>query len=200
MSRKEHWESVYTSKSDAELSWTQPEPSLSLSLIREVCTAGRVIDVGGGNSLLAERLLDSGYFVTVLDISEVATRHARERLAARANQVHWIVADVTCGPELGAFDVWHDRAVFHFLTEAADRAAYVTLLARTIPAGRHAVIATFTPDGPEKCSGLEVRRYSGPALSAELGAGFELLKTVPETHVTPRGAPQPFQYSVFKRV
>ena len=200
MSRKEHWESIYRSKSDAELSWTQPEPSLSLSLIREVCTAGRVIDVGGGNSLLAERLLERGYSVTVLDISEVATRHARERLAARANQVHWIVADVTSGPGLDTFDVWHDRAVFHFLTEAADRAAYVALLARTIPAGRHAVIATFALDGPEKCSGLEVRRYSGPALSAELGAGFELLKTVPEIHITPRGAPQPFQYSVFKRV
>jgi SAM-dependent methyltransferase len=200
MGRKEHWESVYGSKSDAELSWTQPEPSLSLSLIREVCPAGRVIDVGGGNSLLAERLLDRGYSVTVLDISEVATRHARERLAVRANQVHWIVADVTAGPELDTFDVWHDRAVFHFLTEAADRASYVALLARTLPAGRHAVIATFAPDGPEKCSGLEVRRYSGPALSVELGARFELLKTVPETHVTPRGVPQSFQYSVFKRV
>jgi SAM-dependent methyltransferase len=199
MSRKDHWESVYGSKSDAELSWTQSEPGLSLSLIREVCPAGRVIDVGGGNSLLAERLLDRGYSVTVLDISEVATRHARERLAARANQVHWIVADVTAGHELDTFDVWHDRAVFHFLTDPADRAAYVALLARTIPAGRHAVIATFAPDGPEKCSGLEVWRYSGLALSAELGAGFELLKTVPETHVTPRGVPQSFQYSVFKR-
>lgn len=113
MSRKEHWESVYGSKSDAELSWTQPEPSLSVSLIREVCATGRVIDVGGGNSLLAERLLDRGYSVTVLDISEVATRHARERLAARANQVHWIVADVTAGPDLDTLDVWHDRAVFH---------------------------------------------------------------------------------------
>jgi len=199
MGRKEHWESVYGAKSDAELSWTQPEPSLSLSLIREVCPAGRVIDVGGGNSFLAERLLDRGYSVTVLDISEVATRHARERLAARANQVHWIVADVTAGPELDTFDVWHDRAVFHFLTEAADRASYVALLARTLPAGRHAVIATFAPDGPEKCSGLEVRRYSGLTLSVELGARFELLKTVPETHVTPRGVPQSFQYSVFKR-
>jgi 2-polyprenyl-3-methyl-5-hydroxy-6-metoxy-1,4-benzoquinol methylase len=200
MTRKEHWESVYGTKSDAELSWTQPEPSLSLSLIRDVCPAGRVIDVGGGNSLLAERLLDRGYSVTVLDISETATRHARERLAARATQVDWIVADVIASPELDTFDVWHDRAVFHFLTEAADRAAYVALLSRTIPPGRHAVIATFAPDGPPRCSGLDVRRYSGLALSAELGAGFERLKTVPETHVTPSGAPQSFQYSVFKRV
>jgi SAM-dependent methyltransferase len=200
MSRKELWESVYGSKSDAELSWTQPDPSLSLSLIRGVCAEGRVIDVGGGNSLLAERLLDRGYSVTVLDISEVATRHARERLAARANQVDWIVADVTAGPELDTVDVWHDRAVFHFLTDPADRSAYVALLALTIPVGRHAVMATFAPDGPEKCSGLEVRRYSGPALNAELGASFELLKTVPEIHVTPRGMPQSFQYSVFKRV
>jgi len=199
MSRKEHWESIYTSHNHAEMSWYQPDPGLSLSLIREVCAAGRVIDVGGGNSLLAGRLLDLGYSVTVLDISEMATCHARERLAARAALVQWIVADVTAAPELDAFDVWHDRAVFHFLTEAVDRAAYVSLLERTIPAGRHAVIATFAPDGPEKCSGLAVRRYSGPGLSAELGTGFELLKTVLETHVTPQGAKQPFQYSVFKR-
>jgi len=200
MSVKDHWESVYGSKTDAELSWTQPEPRLSLSLIVEVCPSGRVIDVGGGTSLLASRLLDRGYSVTVLDISEAALKRSRESLGRRAELIHWIVADVTACPGLATFDVWHDRAVFHFLTDPADRVAYVALLDRTVPVGGHAVMATFAPDGPEKCSGLEVRRYSGRTLSAELGTSFELLKTVPETHLTPGGKPQSFQYSVFRRV
>ena len=195
-----HWENVYTSKSDAELSWTQVEPATSLSLIAEACSADSVLDVGGGTSLLAERLLDRGYAVTVLDISQAAIDRARRRLGPRASEVGWIVADVTAGPDLGTFDVWHDRAVFHFLTAPADRAAYVALLARTVPVGGHAVIATFALDGPEKCSGLEVRRYDGSALETELGPRFRLLKSVPELHRTPWNAAQSFQYSLFKRV
>lgn len=202
---QEHWETVYTSKSDAELSWTQAEPTTSLALIEGVCPAGRapagrVIDVGGGTSLLAERLVDRGYAVTVLDISQAAMDRARLRLGSRASEVGWIVADVTTVPDLGTFDVWHDRAVFHFLTAAADRAAYAALLARTVPVGGHAVIATFALDGPEKCSGLEVRRYDGRALAAELGPRFHLLKSVPELHRTPWGAAQSFQYSLLERV
>jgi SAM-dependent methyltransferase len=202
---KEHWEAVYESKSDAELSWTQPETGTSLSLIGEVCPAGRVptgrvIDVGGGTSLLAERLLDRGYSVTVLDISKTAIDRARKRLGSRAGQVGWIVADVTADPALGTFDLWHDRAVFHFLTARADRTAYAALLERTVPVGGHAVIATFALDGPEKCSGLEVRRYDGRTLAAELGPQFELRKSVPEMHETPWGGRQSFQYSLFERV
>jgi SAM-dependent methyltransferase len=159
-----------------------------------------VIDVGGGTSLLPGKLLDHGYSVTVLDISEEAVNRGRNRLGSRAAVVHWIVADVTAIPALGSFDVWHDRAVFHFLTDPADRAAYVALLERTLAVGRHAVIATFAPDGPEKCSGLDVRRYSGQTLLAELGANFQLLKSVAEAHVTPGGKSQSFQYSVFRRV
>jgi len=200
MSTKDHWESVYSSKADAELSWTQPDPHLSLSLIAEVCPAGRVIDVGGGTSPLAGKLLGCGYSVTVLDISEAAVTRGREKLGSRADTIQWIVADATALPNLGAFDVWHDRAVFHFLTNPADRAAYIALLQRTLALGRHAVIATFALDGPEKCSGLDVRRYSGQTLRAELGTSWELLKTVPETHITPEGKPQSFQYSVFRRV
>jgi len=200
MSTKDHWESVYISRTDTELSWTQPDPHLSLSLIAEVCPVGSVIDVGGGTSLLAGKLLDYGYSVTVLEISETAVTRGRERLGLRAATIRWIVADVTARPDLGGFDVWHDRAVFHFLTSPADRAAYVALLNRTVSAGRHVVIATFAPDGPEKCSGLDVQRYSGLTLSAELGPTFKLLKSVPETHWTPGGKPQPFQYSVFRRV
>lgn len=197
---QEHWTTVYASKSDAELSWTQAEPATSVALIEEVCSVGKVIDVGGGTSVLAERLLDRGYAVTVLDISQAAIDRAQQRLGARAGEVGWLAADVTAGPDVGTFDVWHDRAVFHFLTASTDRAAYAALLARTVPAGGHAVIATFALDGPEKCSGLEVRRYDGSALAVELGSRFELLKTVAELHRTPWGAAQSFQYSLFERV
>jgi SAM-dependent methyltransferase len=200
VSTQEYWESLYASRSDRDLSWTQFEPRTSLSLTGEVCPSGRVIDVGGGNSFLAERLLDRGYAVTVLDISHTAIDRARNRLGARASQIHWIVADVSTQPDLGSFDVWHDRAVFHFLTARAERAAYTALLARTVPAGGHVVIATFAIDGPEKCSGLEVRRYSGQMLAGELGPPFDLLKSVPEIHVTPSGGRQSFQYSLFTRL
>jgi SAM-dependent methyltransferase len=200
MNTQEHWESIFASKGDRDLSWTQREPSTSLSLIGEVCPAGRVIDVGAGTSFLADRLLDRGYSITVLDISRTAIDRARNRLGARASQIHWIVADVTAQPDLGSFDVWHDRAVFHFLTAPAGRAAYTALLARTVPVGGHAVIATFALDGPEKCSGLEVRRYNGQMLAGELGPRFDLLKSVPEIHVTPSGGRQSFQYSLFRRV
>ncbi len=194
-----HWDSVYASKKENELSWTQVEPALSLALIAEVCPSGRVIAVGGGLSPLAERLADRGYTVTVLDISGAALARARERAPKHAARIQWIEADVTRMPDLGTHDVWHDRALFHFLIDAADRAAYVALLKRTIPMGGYAVIATFAPDGPEKCSGLPVRRYDAAALQAELGPEFRLVKSVPETHRTPWGGRQPFQYSVFQQ-
>jgi SAM-dependent methyltransferase len=200
MSAQAHWEAVYASKPDSELSWTQPEPSTSLSLIAEACPGGRVIDVGGGTSLLSERLLDRGYSVAVLDISETAITRARDRLGSRANQVRWIVGDVTANPDLGTYDLWHDRAVFHFLTAQHARAAYVALLTRMVPVGGHVVMATFAPDGPEKCSGLEVHRYDERMLSAELGERFNLLKSVREIHMTPWGGKQSFLYSLFRRV
>jgi SAM-dependent methyltransferase len=200
MSAREHWESAYASKRDRDLSWTQPEPRVSLSLIGEGCAAGGVIDVGGGAFFLARELLDRGYSVTVLDISQTAMDRARNRLRARASQIHRMVADVTANPDLGSFDVWHDRAVFHFLTAPAERSAYAALLTRTVPVGGHAVIATFALDGPERCSGLETRRYDGRTLAPGLGPQFELLKSVPEMHVTPGGGRQSFQYSLFRRV
>jgi SAM-dependent methyltransferase len=200
MSRKDHWEAVYRSKGDAEVSWTQPEPGTSLALIKEVCRSGCIIDVGGGTSVLVDRLVDEGYSVAVLDISDAALARAARRLGERASAVRWIAADVTARPELGGFDVWHDRAVFHFLTTPADRAAYVELLVRTLPAGGHAVIATFALDGPATCSGLEVCRYDGASLAAELGPGFRLVRSVPEAHVTPWGKAQSFQYSLLRRL
>jgi SAM-dependent methyltransferase len=198
-SRHHHWQSVYASKPESELSWTQTDPATSLALIREVCPSGRIIDIGGGTSGLAGSLLQHGYSVAVLDISEAALERARTGLARAANQIKWIRADVTEAEDLGEFDLWHDRATFHFLTDASDRNAYLKLLARTIPPGGYAVIATFSPEGPEKCSGLEVRRYSGETLAAELGSEWTLLKSVLETHITPGGKPQAFQYSLFRR-
>ncbi len=150
--------------------------------------------------MLADRLLDRGYSVTVLDISQAALRRAQSRLAARAQEIRWIVADVNEGPDLGRFDVWHDRALFHFLTGAAERVRYVELLSKTVQHGGHAVISTFAEDGPEQCSGLSVVRYSGHRLAAELGEGFQLLKALTETHLTPWGKPQSFQYSLFRHV
>jgi hypothetical protein len=199
--RRQHRETVYYSKGDAELSWTQADPALSLQLIEEVCPAGgSVIAIGGGASPLAARLLDRGYSAAVLDISDTALERGRQRLDSSAERIHWITADVTKCPDLGRFDVWHERAVFHFLTEVIGRAAYVDLLSRTITMGGHTIVATFALDGPEKCGGLPVCRYDGNALAAELGPGFTLLKTIAERHLTPWGAAQFFQYSVFERI
>jgi SAM-dependent methyltransferase len=201
MDRREHWEQVYSTKGDAEVSWTQARPAVSLALIGEVCPAGgRVIDVGGGSSSLAGYLLEAGYRAAVLDISKAALDRARARIGTRAHEIEWLCADVTDTPSVGAFDLWHDRAVFHFLTDAEDRAAYKALLSRTVPSGGHAIIATFALDGPEKCSGLPVQRYSAQTLARELGTGFSLVKTIDEMHTTPWGKPQAFQYSVFRRV
>lgn len=200
MNNKEHWDSIYQSKCDEELSWIQSEPLMSLKLIGEVCPSGRVIDVGGGSSVLAERLLDRGYSVTVLDISEEPLKRARIRLGAKASHIRWIAADVSAGPSLDTFDVWHDRAVFHFLMAPSDRAAYRRTMEQAVPVGGHAVVGTFALDGPDKCSGLEVRRYDALTLSAELGPRFTLLKSEPEIHVTPWGRPQSFQFCLFGRI
>ncbi len=200
--RKAHWERVYATKAETGVSWYQGEPRLSLELITSVAPArgGRVLDVGGGASVLVDRLLDLPFAeIAVLDISETALERARARLGRRAERVRWIVADVTAAPAPGSFDVWHDRAVFHFLTEAADRRAYVELARRTVPEGGHVLIATFADEGPRRCSDLDVCRYNAGTLSAELGPGFALVREASETHTTPWGAPQPFFYGVFRR-
>lgn len=159
-----------------------------------------MIDVGGGSSILAGRLVDAGYAVTVLDISSEALQRARSKLGHQADRVRWVVADVTRVDSVGQFDVWHDRAVFHFLTSRDDRQAYASLAERTLPPGAHLIVATFAPDGPTTCSGLPVCRYDGRGLAQEFGSGFMILKEVPETHVTPGGKPQAFTYAMFRRV
>lgn len=200
-SRHQHWEDIYHSKSDQSLSWHQEEPATPLALIGEAASPElRVIDVGGGSSMLAARLLDKGFRnVAVLDISGAALNRARSRIGARAELIRWIAADVTAIGDIGQFDVWHDRAVFHFLTDPEDRRKYVALAERTIPAGGHLIIATFALDGPERCSGLPVHRYDAKGLAREFGRGFALEKELSEIHITPWGKRQSFIYAVFSR-
>jgi SAM-dependent methyltransferase len=201
MDRKTHWQAVYAGKPDDELSWYQADPQPSLDLILAASGGrGRVIDVGGGSSILVDRLLEARFEkVAVLDISVAAIERSKSRLGERAGQVQWIVADVTHYGDLGQFDVWHDRAAFHFLTDPAERKRYGRLVRKTLPVGGHLIVGTFAADGPEKCSGLEVCRYDARSLAEELGAGFELLRKLTETHVTPWGKPQAFLYCVFRR-
>jgi len=186
--RKEHWERVYSTKGGTGVSWYQREPHLSLEFIRAVAptTGGRVIDIGGGASVLVDRLLDLAFEkIAVLDISETALGEARARLGMRAGRVEWIVADVTEAQDVGRFDVWHDRAVFHFLTEAADRRKYSELARRTVPEGGHLIVATFAEDGPPNCSGLNVCRYNADSLGCAIGPGFRLVRAAREVHTTP---------------
>jgi SAM-dependent methyltransferase len=200
--RKAHWEEVYATGGEAGVSWYQAEPRLSLELIGAVAPAagGRIIDLGGGASLLVDRLLDLPFErVAVLDIAETALDKARRRLGERAEPVEWIAADVTEIQAVGTFDVWHDRAVFHFLTDAADRKKYVDLARRTVPGGGHLIIASFADDGPKRCSDLDVCRYNAASMAAELGEGFSLVNQARETHSTPWNTSQAFFYGVFRR-
>lgn len=201
--RKQHWERVYEEKKPDEVSWYQIRPEVSLDLIGRACLPkiGRVIDVGGGASVLVDYLLDGGFTdLTVLDIAGSALHHARTRLGPRASLVSWVEADVTRTEPAGPYDLWHDRAVFHFLTDPDDRARYLAALRRHLRPGGHLILAAFAPDGPEKCSGLPVRRYDADLLKDELGRDFSLLKEVPETHRTPWGDEQRFRYYLWSRI
>jgi len=201
--RRTHWENVYTSKSDHEVSWFQENPAPSLALIAEIgaTPSAAVIDIGGGASRLVDHLIDQGFSdVTVLDLSAAALEATKARLGERAGRVHWLVADATTWEPSRAYDIWHDRAAFHFLTEARDRAGYIARLSQALKLGGHAIIATFALDGPEKCSGLPVMRYDAVRLGQTLGSGFELLQSHGNDHATPWGSHQQFQFSVFQRV
>lgn len=197
-----HWNQVYSTKSPNEVSWYQPSPVRSLEFIRRLANpSARIVDVGGGASLLVDALLDLGYpRPAVLDISASALDHAKRRLGPRAAWVDWIEGDVTKEPPLPPVDVWHDRAVLHFLTDPAARQAYARLAARTVKTGGHALIATFALDGPERCSGLPVCRHDGRSVSALLGSDFELLEEQREIHRTPADVEQRFCWSVLRRV
>jgi len=200
MDRHEHWNSIYQTKAVTDVSWFESDPHISMELINTASSShGRVIDVGGGASRLVDRLVATGFeSVTVLDISAIALEHAKARLGAQAVQVHWIVGDICQIAELPPCDVWHDRAVFHFLTEPNDRRKYVDLITRTVRIGGHVIIGTFAVDGPLKCSGLEVCRYDAGTLSRELGPRFKLVRELSHAHLTPTSKPQQFFFGVFE--
>ena len=202
MDSKVHWDSVYTTRAETEVSWYQGDPQLSMDLIRSISlNEDRVIDVGGGASVLVDKLLDAGYkSVTVLDISAAGLECTKARLGPAADTVNWIVADITTLDELGIYDVWHDRAVFHFLTDAADREKYVTLARNSLRPGGHVVIGTFGPNGPTRCSGLDVCRYDADTLSGEFAPGFELIRSTVDLHITPGGKTQEFVFCVLQRM
>jgi SAM-dependent methyltransferase len=201
MDRVDHWNHVYERKSPTAVSWYQPVPSRSLSYVRQLTLpTQRVIDVGGGAAMLVDGLLDAGYErPIVLDLSSAALAHVRQRLGPRATRVEWLIADVITVSELPPVDLWHDRAVLHFLTEPKDQAAYAAQAARAIRPGGHAVIGSFAPDGPVRCSGLPVQRHDGETLARLFGAAFELVETDRETHLTPGGLEQRFSWSVLRR-
>jgi ubiquinone/menaquinone biosynthesis C-methylase UbiE len=198
MESKAHWEHIYKSKGVREVSWFQEHASQSIDLIKKtgVCPGAKIIDVGGGASTLVDDLLDEGYSeITVLDISGAALRRSQDRLGKRAPRVTWLELDITQA-ELNSnfFDVWHDRAVFHFLTRADDRHRYVQAVNRSVKTGGHVIVASFGPTGPERCSGLEVVRYSPETMHDEFGNDFELVDSTTQTHHTPFGTEQQFIY------
>lgn len=198
MDRKDHWEKVYQTKPASTVSWFQEHAERSLELIKSIeqSKASNIIDVGGGASTLVDDLLAEGFeHLSVLDLSANALNVARSRLGEAGKGVQWIVGDITTVklPEQ-AYDVWHDRAVFHFLTEPAQRAAYVDQVMRAVKPGGHVIVATFAHDGPNQCSGLPVMRYTPGELHGQFGAAFQLLEHASEAHRTPMGNVQHFVY------
>ena len=198
MTNREHWDGIYGRKAADQVSWYRPHLEHSIGFIEDACVASDrgIIDVGGGSSTLVDDLLARGYRnVTVLDLSSTAIDVAKARLGARASEVHWIIGDIT-RVELPAhaYDFWHDRAVFHFLRDAEDRRRYVAAVQRALKPGGHVLVATFGPEGPEQCSGLDVVRYSPDGLHAEFGGEFNKVASVTEVHTTPWGSEQQFVY------
>lgn len=198
MNAENHWERIYTEKAPDAVSWYRPHLERSLNLIEQFAPkrSATIIDVGGGESTLVDDLLGRGYQnLTVLDISRTAVDVSRARLGAESERVTWLVADIA-KVELGvsAYDVWHDRAVFHFLTAESDRVAYVRQVARAVRRGGHVIVSTFGPEGPMKCSGLDVVRYDAESLHREFGGHFQLLQSSKELHHTPFGTVQQFLY------
>jgi SAM-dependent methyltransferase len=200
--RSSHWETVYATKGENQVSWFQESPAISLALIKATRATkdAAIIDIGGGASRLADALLHEGYrSIAVLDLSAHTLEAAKTRIGPPGDKIDWIVADVTSWTPARTYDIWHDRAAFHFLTTPGDRDAYRDRLRRAMNASGHVIIGTFALGGPEKCSGLPVQRYDGNSLSAELGPEFELIETRAEIHRTPWDSAQSFQFSRFRR-
>ena len=200
--RQSHWENVYKTKDEHEVSWFEELPTVSLDLIHAsgVNRTAAIVDIGGGASRLVDALLGEGFEnISVLDISATALEKAKARLGVRGDKVHWLVADVTTWEPVQAYDLWHDRATFHFLTTAADRAAYADRVLQGLRRGGQLIIGTFAPDGPERCSGLPVVRQDAKSIGELLGPAFELIEDRRYDHHTPMGAVQHFQFGRFLR-
>jgi SAM-dependent methyltransferase len=200
--RQSHWQNVYQTKGERDVSWFQETPTISLDLIRAtgIDAGASIVDIGGGASRLVDALLAGGFrSVTVLDVSASALDASRERLGPRAEPVSWIVADVTAWCPDKSYDLWHDRAAFHFLTDPGDRTAYAACVRNAVRPGGHVIIATFAPDGPERCSGLPVVRHDAASIGEALGPSFNLIESRRHDHQTPGGAVQRFQFSRFQR-
>jgi trans-aconitate methyltransferase len=201
--REQHWNSAYRTKGETGVSWFEETPDLSLQLILETGAGPEspLIDIGGGASRIVDALLRKGWSsLAVLDVSRAAIETAQARLGRDAAKVDWVVADVTGWTPERSYRVWHDRAAFHFLTQPAEREAYVERLRLALAPGGHAIIATFAPDGPERCSGLPVQRYAPQTLADTIGKGFELAGSRRHVHTTPWGSTQAFQFSLLRRV
>jgi 2-polyprenyl-3-methyl-5-hydroxy-6-metoxy-1,4-benzoquinol methylase len=201
--RQAHWQGVYSSKNETEVSWFEQSPAISLELIHRsgVDTGASIIDIGGGASRLVDALLDDGYrAISILDLSGKALSVARTRLGPRASQVTWIESDVTQWEPEQKYDLWHDRAAFHFLTDPTERRAYVERLTRGTSPGSQVIVGTFALDGPDRCSGLPVARHDANSLKQVLGESFELKETRPFEHRTPGGGIQRFQFSRFRKL
>ena len=202
MDKRLHWEDVYRNTATEEVSWYQDHPAMSLSLIEStrVAKSGNLIDVGGGDSTLVDHLLQHGFeHITILDISSAALERAKSRLGERANRATWIEGDVTDFRSSHTFDVWHDRALFHFLTEEEDRTRYLESMTRVVRPQGHVIIATFTYEAPATCSGLPVVRYSPQFLGIAIGKDYEFVESVEQLHRTPGGTKQPFIYCRFRK-
>jgi 2-polyprenyl-3-methyl-5-hydroxy-6-metoxy-1,4-benzoquinol methylase len=202
MDTKEHWETIYATKAPKAVSWYRPHLETSLALIERAAAgySDSIIDVGGGESTLVDDLLARSYEnITVLDVSQTAIDVTKKRLGLAVVRVHWLVADITEAPlEPQAYDVWHDRAVFHFLTAREHRAAYVRQVAHAVKPGGHVIVSTFGPEGPTRCSGLDVVRYDADSLHDQFGARFRLVESSKELHRTPFGTTQQFLYCYCK--
>lgn len=204
MKKQQHWENIYTTKAPTEVSWYQAYPELSLDLIDRsgVDKSGYIIDVGGGESTLIDFLLKNGYEdITVLDISASALNRTKARLEEKANLVTWIEADITkIQLPYNIYDIWHDRAVFHFLTDKEDRQRYIAAVKYSLKSNGRIIVATFAPDGPPRCSGLDIVRYKPETLHSEFGEEFELLDSRSEIHQTPFGTQQKFIYCYCRKI
>lgn len=201
MDTKSHWQNVYKTKATDQVSWYRPHLETSLALVERACTGltSSIIDVGGGESTLVDDLLARGYLnLTVLDIAETALKKTQGRLGKAAEKVHWLAADVTCATlQARSYDVWHDRAVFHFLTTPEQRRAYVEMAAFATKPGGHVIVGAFGPEGPTRCSGLDALRYDADSLHGEFGVRFRLVDSLKELHVTPFGNTQQFLYCYY---